>query len=52
MRAFLSEAASARIAEQRSVTDRITMVTRDTENSVLIESHDRGVLLHGNFLKR
>jgi hypothetical protein len=51
MRTFLSETASAKVAEQRAVTDRITMVTRETENTVLIESHDRGVMLHGNFLK-
>ena len=52
MKAFLSENASAKVAEQRKVTDRINMVTRESEHSVLIESHDRGVLLHGNFLKR
>ena len=51
MKTFLSETAAAKIAEQRAVTERITMVTRETENTVLIESHDRGVMLHGNFLK-
>ena len=51
MKTFLSETAAAKIAEQRSVTERITMVTRESDNTILIESHDRGVMLHGNFLK-
>ena len=49
--AFLSAGASAAITEQRNVTARVTMVTRESESAVLIESLDRGLMLHTNFLK-
>jgi hypothetical protein len=52
MNSFLAAAAAAEITERREVTDRIAMVYRETESAVAIESLDRGVMLHSNYLKR
>jgi hypothetical protein len=51
---FLDEAEKARIATERTVTDRIRTVTRESMRSVLIESHDteRDTWLHRNYLMK
>lgn len=49
---FMDEAERSRIATERRVTDRIRMVTRESRNSVLIESRDSGTWLHRNYLQR
>lgn len=51
---FLDEAEKARIATERTVTDRIRTITRESRRSVLIESRDSelGSWLHRNYLMK
>jgi len=54
IREFLDKAESADIANERSVTDRIRMITRESQVVVFIESRDSeyGTWLHRNYLTK
>ncbi|MEP7213226.1 MAG: DUF6569 family protein [Acidobacteriota bacterium] len=49
---FFEFAESAAITDKRQITDRILMLTRETKTSALFESHDRGTLLHRNYIMK
>ena len=51
---FLSNAQSADSVSERSVTDRIRMITRESRGAVFIESRDseRGSWLHRNYISK
>lgn len=54
VRDFMAEGESSRLKEERSITGRIRMVTRESKNVILIESLDSESdgWLHRNYLKR
>lgn len=47
---FFATSEAAPIADERKVTGRITMITRETKTSVFLESLDSGDLLHRNYI--
>lgn len=47
---FLANSANAAVTDDREVTGRVRMVTRESETSVLVESLDRGKMLHRNVI--
>ena len=49
---FFETSETAPIADERKVTDRIKMLTRESRTSVFIESLDGGMLLHRNFIMK
>ncbi|HUF03587.1 MAG TPA: DUF6569 family protein [Aridibacter sp.] len=49
---FLDRALSADVSEKRVVIERVTMVTRESKQSMLLESRDRDVLLHRSYLNK
>ena len=51
---FLSDAESARLEPDRIVTNRVRMITRESDRAVFIESRDseRGSWLHRNYLMK
>jgi hypothetical protein len=54
VRTFLTDAEAAGATTERTVTDRIRMITRASKRSVFIESRDseRGTWLHRNYLTK
>jgi len=54
IREFLDSAESAGVANERTVTDRIRMITRESKQVVLIESRDSeyGTWLHRNYITK
>ena len=50
--AFLDTAERSSVTEERTVTDRIRLITRTSENSVFLTSLDRDAVLHRNYLTR
>jgi hypothetical protein len=54
MQSFLDDVEDARLTNERTVTDRIRMFTRESKRSILIESRDsdRGSWLHRNYLMK
>ena len=53
-REFLDDAESAGVRSERTVTDRIRMITRESKHVVLIESRDseHGTWLHRNYITK
>ena len=49
---FLETAESAPVKEERTITDRIHMVNRETEKSLFLTTLDRGIVLHKNYLMK
>ncbi len=49
---FFETSETAQIADEREVTDRIKMLTRESKTSVFIESLDGGMLLHRNYIMK
>ncbi len=49
---FFENSEIAPIADERKVTDRIKMLTRESKATVFIESLDSGVLLHRNYIMK
>lgn len=47
---FFETAEHAAISDKRSVTERVSMFTRESNESVLFESTDRSVFLHRNYI--
>jgi hypothetical protein len=47
---FFGAAENATVKEERTITDRISMLTRESDNAVLFESTDRGIILHRNYI--
>lgn len=47
---FFRTAETAAVAEERTITDRIRMITRDSGRSVFIETLDRGTMLHRSYI--
>jgi hypothetical protein len=54
MQSFLDDVEDARLTNERTVTDRIRMFTRESKRSILIESRDsdRGSWLHRTYLMK
>jgi hypothetical protein len=50
--AFFETSENATVTDERSVTDRIRMITLETKTSVFLESFDRSTLLHRNYILR
>ena len=48
--AFFANAEIASVTEDRKVTNRIQMKTRESETTAFIETLDRGVMLHQNYI--
>jgi len=48
--AFFETAENAPISEEQNITDRIRIVSRESETSVFITTFDRSVVLHRNYL--
>ena len=49
---FLDTADRSSITEERTVTDRIRLITQTSENCVFLTSLDRDAVLHRNYLTR
>lgn len=49
---FFVAGETAGITEERKVTDRIHMTTRESNKTALIESLDRGIILHLNYIQK
>lgn len=47
---FFEKAETANVAEERTVTGRIRMITRDSGTSIFLETLDRGTMLHRNYI--
>ncbi|MCO6511989.1 MAG: hypothetical protein J5I65_14480 [Aridibacter famidurans] len=50
--AFLRHAGDASVSDKRRVTDRVTMLTREQHDSLLIESLDRREMLHRSYIRK
>ena len=49
---FFETSETAAISNKRTVTERIEMITRETERSVFLESLDRDTLLHRSYIMK
>lgn len=49
---FFEAVENAPVTEERKVTDRIHMMTRDSKTSVFLETRDRDTVLHRNYLMK
>lgn len=49
---FLVNSSRAPVVDERRVTDRVKLTTRETIDLVLLESFDRGIFLHASYLKK
>jgi hypothetical protein len=49
---FFTTAEAAVVNDERNVTDRVSMFTRESRDAVLFESTDRGVMLHRNYIMK
>lgn len=47
---FIASAENAPVTEERTITSRVRLVTRESKTSVLLTSSDRGSLLHRNYI--
>ncbi len=52
IRMFLETSENAPIERRRSVTDRITLLTRETKTAIFLETLDRGTFLHGSYIAK
>lgn len=49
---FFNTAENAGVKEDRAVTDRIAMQTRESDTTLLFDSTDRGIILHRNYISK
>ena len=47
---FFGTVEKADLKEDRSVTDRISMATRESDNGLLFETKDRATVIHRNYI--
>jgi hypothetical protein len=47
---FFEAAENAPVTENRTITDRIRMTSRDTKDALFLTTLDRGIVLHNNYL--
>jgi hypothetical protein len=50
--AFLATAEKAPVTDESTITDRIRMINRDSQESAFLTTLDRGIVLHKNYLMK